>query len=218
MPKTSRQKKIVKTAIPVTSESDIPQASGPKRPWKHIILIAILLVGAIFWKFKGQFIAAVVNGQPVSRWQLNDQLQKKYGNQVLESLINERLILAALRQNGIFIKSDEIDARIKQIETRLKGQLSLDEALKMQGLTRDDFKKQLEIQLSIEKYFSKDATVSSKEIDEQYKSNKDAYKNATDTAAVKADIENSIKQQKITDLFDKWFAEIQKNAKIQKFL
>lgn len=218
MPKTKRDKKIVKVITPSTYESINPTISGSKKPWKHIVLIAILLIGVIFWKFKGQFVVAMVNGQPVSRWQLNDQLIKKFGVQALESMINERLIISAMRQKGIFVTTFDINARQKQIENRLQGKMTLDDALKAQGMTNEDFKRQLEIQISIEKFFDKDASVSSKEVEDYIGQNKEAYKNATDPAALKLEVENTLKQQKIADLFEKWFAEIRKNAKIQKYL
>ncbi len=218
MPKTLRQKKIEEIATPLSDMSDTSSSLSSKKPWKHIVLIAILLIGVIFWKFKGQFIVAIVNGQPVSRWQLNEQLMKKFGDQALDAMINERLIIASLRQKGIFVTTDDINARQKQIENRLQGKLTLDDALKAQGLTKDDFKRQLEIQISIEKFFDKDASVSSKEVENYISQNKEAYRNATDPAALKLEVENSLKQQKIADLFEKWFADIRKNAKIQKYI
>ncbi len=185
---------------------------------KNILLISILVVVGLAWQFKSNFIAAMVNGQPISRWQLNDRLVKKFGDQTLDSIVNERLILAAARQKGIFVKSEEIENKVKQIETRLNGKISLDDALKAQGLTKDDFRKELEIQVSIEKLFEKDATVSSNEIDDYMNKNIQAYKSATDPAAVNQEIRSILVQQKINDLFEKWFADIQKNAKVTKFL
>lgn len=196
-----------------------PIQSVPRRlSAKNILLIVILVIIALVWKFKGNFIAAMVNGQPISRWQLNGRLVKKFGDQTLDSIINERLILAAARQKGIFVKSEEIENKVKQIETRLNGKISLDDALKAQGLTKEDFRKELEIQVSIEKLFEKDATVSSNEIDDYMKKNSQVYKSATDPAVINQEIKSILAQQKINDLFEKWFADIQKNAKITKFL
>lgn len=208
----------------ITKKLDTPEVNSPsekkftKPPWKNILLIGLLIIAVLFWIFKGQFIAVMVNGQPISRWQLNSELEKKFGEQVLEGLINERLILAAAKQKGIFITSNDIDGRIKQIEERLKGSMALDDALKAQGLTRDGLKKQIEIQISIEKLFDKESTVSTQEVEDYLGRNKEAYKNATDEAAVKKEIAGIIRQQKVADSFDKWFTEIRKDAKIQKFL
>ncbi len=216
-----RKTKSLKTTdlSPVELKKQVSQSSTYiTRSWKHIVLIAILVIAALLWKFKGQFVVAIVNGQPVSRWQLNDTLMKKFGDQALESMINERLIISAMRQKGIFVTTDDINTREKQIENRLQGKMTLDDALKAQGLSKDDFKRQLEIQISIEKFFDKDASISSTEVEEYIGQNKEAYKNATDPAALKIEVANTLKQQKIADLFEKWFADIRKNAKIQKYL
>lgn len=200
-----------------------PEISKPQSPKSFLtlktgLLIAILIIVAFLWKFKNMFIVATVNNQPISRWQLNNQLVKRFGDQTLDNIINERLILAVSRQKGIFISANEIDARIKEIEKKLEGKMTIDDALAAQGLTKEDFKRQIEIQISIDKLFEKDASVSAKEIDEYIANNSSAYKDATDPAKVKEDVINILRQQKITELFDTWFTDIRKNAKINKFL
>lgn len=212
-----RSKKITKVSLPVVQEQTVKKRASLVTP-KNIIVIAILL-GAIFiWKFRGKLIAATVNGQPISRMELNDQLAKKFGTQTLDNLINERLILSAARTKGIFLTAPDIDTRIKDIEKKLEGRMTLDDALKLQGLSREDFKRQIEIQLSIEKMFDNDASVSAAEIEDYLSKNSTALKSSTDPAALKEEVKNTLKQQKVSELFDKWFAEVRKNAKIQKFI
>lgn len=184
---------------------------------RNIILIGLLILIVLAWKFRGYFIAASVNGQPISRWELTDKLIRRFGKQTLDDIINERLLLAALRQKGIFITADEIGSRVKQVEERLKGSLSLSDALASQGLTSEEFKRQIEIQLSIERLFDKEATVSSAEVEDYIRKNSQAYKNATDPAALKQEVSAILRQQKISDLFDTWFNQIKKNAKVQNF-
>jgi hypothetical protein len=184
---------------------------------KNIIIVVILILVVLAWKFKGYFIVATVNGQPISRFELNDQLISRFGAQTIDSMINERLIMGAARQKGIFISAGEIDARVKEIEGRLQGQ-KLADALTAQGLTEPMFRHQLEVQLSIEKLFDKEATVSPKEIEDYIAQNSVALKNATDTAALQADVTANLKQQKISELFDKWFTDVKKNASVKKFL
>ncbi len=185
---------------------------------RNIIIAAIVILVIMTWKFKGYFIVASVDGQPISRFQLTDQLIRRFGSQVLDNIINERLLIKATRQKGIFISKEEIEAKAKQIEERLKGQMSLAEAIKSQGLTENEFRKQIEIQLAIDKLFDKDASVSSTEIDDYYAKNKQAYKNATDPVAVREEIRTVIKQQKMSELFEKWFSELRKSADIKKSL
>lgn len=206
---------IEKRSIPAMSNSS---SSSQLVTPRNIILIIILVIALLLWKFKGSFIAAMVNGQPISRWQLNDQLVRKFGDQMLENIINERLILSAARQKGIIITSQDIDTKIQDIEKRLAGQTTLDEALKAQGMAKEEFRRQIEIQLSIDKLFDNEATVSGGEIDEYISKNAQAYKNATDPAALRKEVTDLLKQQKVSDLFEKWFSEVKKSASVKKFI
>lgn len=182
---------------------------------KNIIIILVVLAVVLLWRFKGYFIVASINGQPVSRWELSDRLVKQFGRQTIETIVNERLILAAARQKGIFISTNDIDTRIKDIEGRLQGNATLDEALQSQGLTMPAFKRQIELQLSIEKLFETESTVSAKEIDDYLVANKSLYQDATDTAKLRQEIEASLKQQKIGEKFDTWLTDLRNNANVK---
>ena len=145
-------------------------------------------------------------------------MRKRFGSQVLDNIINERLILAATRQKGLFITDSEINDRIKQIETRLDGQTSIDDALKLQGMTKQDLRRQLEIQIAIDKLFEKESTVSGSEIEDYIGKNKEIMNTSTDTAKLREDVKSTLQQQKTAEAFDKWFQEIRQSAKINKYL
>ena len=185
---------------------------------KHLLIAAILLVAVLAWRFKGLLIAATVNGQPISRMELNSQLTNRFGQQVLDNIINERLILAATREQGIFVTNAELDERVASIEKKLAGQSSLADALTVQGLTAETFRRQLEIQIAIEKLYTNEATVSSKEIEDYIKSNAAYYKDATDPAALREEVNETLRQQKINEKFEPWFSQVKNGAKIQKFI
>lgn len=218
MPQKFRGNRKTNTQITTKNTPVEPVAKSKTFTKKHFIIIAILLLALLIWKFKGLLIVATVNGQPISRWQLNDQLSKKFGDQVLDNIINERLIVAAAREKGIFITSKEIDDRINEVKTKLAGSMDFAQALKAQGLTEDDFHRQVEIQLSIDKMFDKQATVSSAEVEDYVVKNNTLLKSATDPAALRVDVKTMLKQQKVGDLFDKWFTEVRQKASINKFL
>jgi hypothetical protein len=219
--KVTRKKDLLPKEVKVENNFLSEASQNVNKPFftkKNVVLLAILFIAVLGWKFKGQFIAATVNGQPISRMELNSQLEKKFGSQVLDNLVNERLIMGGARQKGIFVTSDEIDKKVSEIEERLKGKITLDDALKAQGLTKEDFKRQIEIQVSIDKLFAKESTVSSKEIDDYISKNSQAFKSATDPAQVKNQVNDILKQQKVSEAFDVWFEDIKKNAKVNKFI
>jgi len=223
-----RKRKVTsKETTPAQKSQDVYTPSVPldlesrKRPsWLRylpllIILVVILALFAV--KYKNLFIVATVNGDPISRLTLEQELNSKYADQTLDSLISEKIILSEAQKKGVTVSQKEIDNRIKEIEDRLKGQISLDDALKAQGFTRDSFQKQLEIQLTIDKMFDSEATVSEKEIDDYLAQNPDMVTSSTDPAKLRTDVKDSLKQQKIGDLFDAWFTQIKSKANVNKW-
>ncbi len=63
-------------------------------------------------------IVAVVNGQSITRQELAQQCLKRYGETVLESLMNKHLILQACQQRGVQITQKDIEAEIERISAR----------------------------------------------------------------------------------------------------
>lgn len=213
--KRSKASKITddKELISEIKENKVSESVFSK---KNLLIAGLIVIAVLFWFLKNYLIVATVNGQPVSRFELNQRLYGQYGSSVVDQLVNERLLLGAVRQKGIFITSAEIDNKVKEIEKSLDGKMTLDQALAAQGMSATTFKRQLEIQLSVEKMFAKEATVSSAELDEYIKNNKEMFATATDTAKLNADVENFLKQQKVTKLYEEWFNNIKKDAKISK--
>jgi foldase protein PrsA len=200
------------------SDSNLPSAKTSNKKRNIIIIIIALLGLLLWWGLRGNIIVAFVNGQPITRFELNNLLVRRFGQQSLDTLINERLILGSARQKGVYITPKDIDQKVSDITKRLEGKMTLDEALKYQGMTQDEFKKQIEIQLTIDKLFEKDSTVSAKEIDDYIQKNSQLAKTSTDPAQLREDVKSILQQQKTTEAFDTWFTQIQKQAKIQRFL
>lgn len=63
----------------------------------------------------GSGVAAVVNGEPISRESLGNQCLVRWGDETLESLVNKQLITTACTERGIVISEHDIDAEINDI-------------------------------------------------------------------------------------------------------
>lgn len=57
-------------------------------------------------------VAAVVNGEQISAKQLGQECLRRYGEDILDSLINRQLIAQACAQQGITIKEAEVESEI----------------------------------------------------------------------------------------------------------
>ncbi len=74
-------------------------------------------------------IVAIVNGEEIQRQELARECLKVYGNEVLESLVNKRLILQHCERRQIQVTRDDVNAEIARMATKFG--LATDQYLKM---------------------------------------------------------------------------------------
>jgi parvulin-like peptidyl-prolyl isomerase len=74
-------------------------------------------------------IVATVNTQRITRDELGNQCVRHFGKEVLESMVNKRLIMLECRQRGIKVTRNEVNAEITQMAKRFK--IPVDQWLKM---------------------------------------------------------------------------------------
>ena len=184
----------------------------------------ILLVGAIagiaiFFFGKSIFLAALVNGTPITRYSVIKELEKQNGKQALESLITKKLILQAAKKKNIEVKQSDVDKGIKKIEenTARQGQ-NLDEILKYQRMTRSDLMNQIKVQLTVEKLLADKIKVSEKEIEEFIKKNTPEEESSTQKLPTKDVAKTQLRQQKLEKEATAWVEQLKKNAKISIFV
>lgn len=63
-------------------------------------------------------IVAVVNGEPITREELRRECLRRYGEEVLESVVNKYLIMEECQRRGITVTQEEVDAEIARMATR----------------------------------------------------------------------------------------------------
>jgi parvulin-like peptidyl-prolyl isomerase len=199
----------------ITSETKIatPKRSLPIRLKKsHMLIIgAILLTAALLFAFRSIFVAALVNGQPITRVELVRELEKQNGKQALNSLITKTLILQEARKQNVSVTQEEVDNEIKKIEGNLSTQgQKLDDVLALQGLTRDSLQEQVRIQKLVEKMVGKDIKITDKEVAAYMEQNKEVLGEATKAE----DVKQQLQQEQLSEKFQTWIQNLQKNANI----
>ncbi|HHT9130045.1 MAG TPA: peptidylprolyl isomerase [Candidatus Brocadiaceae bacterium] len=134
-------------------------------------------------------VLAMVNGENISQQDV-DQILNKYANQIdsaqipavtkqiLEGLINEKLITQFIRDNKIEATKDEIEAEVKKVREEIKSDPStsgqtLEQVLGTHGSNIDEYKKTLALNISVERYLSKD--LDEQKIKAHYDKNKFVY-------------------------------------------
>ena len=181
----------------------------------YIILIAAGLLLLFIYK-KSWFVAATVNGSPVTNLELQARLNKQFRTQTLTQMINEKIILSEAAKNNAIATDSEVNKKISEIEASVGGAQSLDALLAQQGQTRDSIRQQIRLQLSIEKLYTKDATVSAEEVSKFIEQNKDQLR-ASDSAGQQKEASDNIKSQKLSQIFSQKFQDLKTKAKVQIF-
>lgn len=218
--KPSKEKKEKLLVKEENSKKDVVVSTGNNLPFKPsrrnlIIVAVILLVFGLFYFFKSIFIAAIVNGQPISRISVVQNLEKQNGKQMLSSLVTETLIYQEAKKQNINISQSEIDDEIKKIEDNFKKQgQSLEQVLTFQGMTKGDLIKSITIRKMVEKMVGKDIKVADKEVADYMEKNKSTIPEGEKPETIK----EQLRQQKLNEKVQEWLDSLQKNAKIDYFV
>lgn len=183
------------------------------------IAIAVIVVVLLAVLFKSVFIAAIVNGEPISRLSVVTALEKQGGKTVLDNLITKKLILQEAKKRNISVTQSDIDSEIKKITVGLQAQGStIDQALAAQGMTRADLNEQLEVQIAINKMVGTNVAVSEKEVDDFVAANKAQMTQGTTEAQFRIQATQQLKQQKLQIKIQDFIKNLQDKANIIHFV
>ncbi len=210
---------------PTPEVSPAPQESGKKfRLPKTInirtlilVLVVIAIIGLAFY-FKNWFIAATVDGKPITRLEVIKELEKQSGRQVLDSLINEKLIDNEAAKKNITVSQQEKDDKIKSLEDQFTAQGgTLDSVLEAQGMTREELQKQITLQVKAEKILADKIAVTDEELNAYITENQITLL-AGEEEKQKNQIRDQLKQSKLDQAIGEWFAELKAKSSINEFV
>jgi foldase protein PrsA len=208
------KKKIKNSEIETVEKEVISEKNVSKIMSVHLAFLVIVLaaLGYGYYRF---WNVAIVNGKPISRITYFKNMEKQGGKQVLDKMIQETMVKDEAQKKDIKIDQGVIDEEVKKIESQIKimGQ-TLDEALKTEGITREELDDQIRMQKMVEVMANANIEITQKQIDEFIATNKDQFPKGT----TKEEMQTSAKEELTTQLgsaaIGKWFEDLRKNAKI----
>lgn len=193
----------------------------PRRINKNylIVALAVIALAGLLYLARGFFIAAMVNGQPVSRLSVVSELEKQSGKQALDTLVTKTLIVQEARKQNITVEQNEINAELKRIEDNIKksGQ-TLDDVLALQGMDRNTLIEQIRIQKTVEKILGKQIQVSDKEVNDYITKNAETLGSEPTSEETKNTVKQQLTQQKLSERFQTWLDDLKKKARINYFV
>ncbi len=183
------------------------------------IAVAVLAIIGAYLYTRGYIVAATVNGNPISRLSVIKTLEEENGKQTLEAAINKQLIEEAFEKQNITASAEEVAAEIKTIEASVASQGgTLDQALASQGMTRDILQEQIKTKVRLEKLLADKVQVSPVEVETYMAQNNIVPPKGADVEAIKAQVMDQIKQQKLQTEAQQWISGLTTNAKIKYYV
>jgi len=162
---------------------------------------------------------AVVNGEEISRnyfesvksqvlaqqgvdlESVDDNMEKQINEQIVDQIISQTLIEQAVADSGITAPEEEVDAQLDATISQLGGDEAFEQVLSSQGLDRDFFLEQIRSNINTQAYIEQELdtssiTVTDEEVEAAYNEISSQNENIPALEEVRAQIEQSVRQQK----------------------
>ncbi len=217
---TAKVSKPAKAGRSSLSVSDLQKkVLDPKNRRSLILAIIVIVLILAIYLGKSLFVAALVNGQPVSRLAIINDLEKQSGKAALDSVITRMLVFQEAQKKNITASEKDIDAEIARIRAQFQAQgQNLDQLLATQGLTKEKFRDEVKVQILVTKILGNQVKVTDKEFNDFLSKNQDLLASEKDQNAAKTSLRQQMEQQKLAQKYQEWIVTVKKNAKVTTFV
>ena len=204
---------------PQKSKSYVNVKFKKPKPLTIAIGVAVILIAVALFFAKGIFVAATVNGSPISRLSVIKELEKQGGKQALEAMIDKKLIETELNKQKVTVTKEQIDAEIDKIEAQVTAQGgTLEMALAQQDMTEEKLREQITIQMKLETLLADKVAVTEAEKYTYIKDSKATPPKDVKMEDFRKQIGEQLKQQKFQQEAQKWVSDLTANAKIKYYV
>lgn len=182
---------------------------------KALLLIPLVFFLSLLYLERGQFVVALVNGQPITRLKLIRELEKQGGKQVLDSLVTETLVFQEAKKQKVSVSQEEINQEIEKIKDNLKQQgQDLDQLLAFQGMSLADLNRQIRLRKIAEKITASQVEVTDQEVEEYLSQNQNMFAQMDNQEEAKSYIKEQLRQEKTNQAINQWLQELRQQANI----
>lgn len=224
--KKTTKKAVKSTMVDMASATlpvmDTPMVAAAPKSFKlpsRLLPLALIVVGIALLTYKvgPYFVPAIVGSTPVTRFEIWNRLEKSYGTQALDDVVNEKILDSAIAKSGVKVDQAKVDEQIKGLETQFESMGGLDAALEQRGMDRAELTKQVKTQLAVEEILKDKVNPTDEEV-------KAAFDEAATTTYkdkkfedVKDQVKDELVQAKLVEAFRDWFEMIKAEAKLKNF-
>ncbi|MFZ6035094.1 MAG: SurA N-terminal domain-containing protein [Patescibacteria group bacterium] len=215
--KRTTYKKDISVKLPVVETQKV---QAPARMPRKLFLygIVVLMAGALIYFGARLLFVATVNGQPISRLSVVEELEAQGGRQVLDVIILKTIVGQEAKKRKIEFTRKEVDAELAKIEKNIVAQgLTLDALLSQQGMTKETLADQVRIQGLLTKMIDNNVNVTEKEVDDYLASQQQQQALGSSQLTElpsRSTVKDQIRQQKLQQKMQSLISELKAKAKI----
>lgn len=182
-----------------------------------LIVLAIALITSLLYLYKSWFIAAMVNGQPITRIEIIRELEKQGGAQVMDSIVTKTLIQQEAAKQNIQVADEELNKEIDEFKASLEssGQ-SFEQLLQAQGVSMEQVKEDFRLRIVLRKILADKTDVTDEDVNSYIETNKENFGEETDTTTeeFRSNIKSSLESQKFNTEVQSLLTELKDKANI----
>lgn len=169
--------------------------------WIGGAVIAVALIVGIFTLNTDSYVASI-NGEKISDDALNEKLVSQYGTDLLNSLINQKVIEKEIEKEGIKITQEEIDEEMTEYEEYYGGKEAFQSVLDSNGTDISTVEKDIELYLATNKLMGDDIEITDEEMETYFEDNKDSFSQQEEVEASHILVDDEETANKVIEKLD----------------
>jgi foldase protein PrsA len=139
-----------------------------------IFVVAAIVVIKIGSSLRTGGTVAIVNGERISRKELQKRLENIYGQSVLERMIEEKLVIQEGKKQKIKVKEEEITEKVNDLIRRFPSKEKFEELMRESNMTMKDVREQIKVGIILDKLVER--VIPEQEVKDYFDQHKEMFK------------------------------------------
>ena len=162
-------------------------------------------------------VIATVNGETIRRSEYDKAVAQQNGEEVLDTLVIERLIESEAKKRNIAVDDAEATRMIDEQRQQFSSEMEFQAALAQAGLTQEDFSRRLRLSAMLRRMVSDRIQVSNDEVEAMYQANADRYAGQSADQA-REQVRATLQRQRENSAIGEFLEQLRAGDKIETHL